>query len=297
MNILYCGDINTRKGIALSIISLTANVTTPLHIYIMTMSLGVPANYKVEGRKFPLEKALDRKSATRVAHDILPIDGAFASYMDAYVKKVNAESSVQLIDATEVFLSDIPEANMDTRFTPCCMLRLYADLIVPALPDKLLYLDYDVLCRKNFTAYYYTDISRYEYAASLDYYGKWFYSKLKHKYINSGVLLMNMEKMRQTGFLAKCREICRTQRLFLPDQHALNMCWKKRKIVSRLYNSQKKVYKKTVFQHFSTTLHILPPGTISVKPWEREKLHEILHIYEYDPMLDALDIIIKDLNL
>lgn len=34
---------------------------------------------------------------------------------------------------------------MGTRFTPCCMLRLYADRI-PELPDRLLYLDTDVLC-------------------------------------------------------------------------------------------------------------------------------------------------------
>ncbi len=37
---------------------------------------------------------------------------------------------------------------MKTRFTPCCMLRLFADEILE-LPDKILYLDNDVICRKR----------------------------------------------------------------------------------------------------------------------------------------------------
>ena len=292
-DILYCGDVNTRKGIALSILSLIAQASTPLKVHIMTMSREIESG---DIHKFALEKAF-APSETRTVHSVEPIDEAFASYMDALVRKAIPGSSVQLIDATAEFEKALPEANIDTRFTPCCMLRLYADLVQPALPDRILYLDYDVLCRKDFTEFYNTPLDGYEYAACLDYYGKWFYSTPCGRYINSGVLLMNLACMRQTGFLAKCRELCRTKKLFLPDQHALNRCWTKRKIMPAIYNSQKKSSAQTVFRHFSTTLQFIPPRSISVKPWDRERMHSELNCHEYDSLLDRLDQIVSDLKL
>lgn len=294
INVLYCGDINTRKGIALSIISLTEHVSAPLRIFIMTMGRDIPE--KKISRTFNIEKAF-APGEERTLRSVVPIDTGFASYMDGLVRKTNPGSSVELIDATPLFDTCIPEANMDTRFTPCCMLRLYADLVVPALPDRMLYLDYDVLCRKDFTDYYMSEMGDYEFFATLDYYGKWFYSRPGNRYVNSGVMLMNLARMRETGFFASCRELCRTRRLFLPDQHAINRCRTKRKVVSHIYNSQKKVCADTVFHHFSTTLRFIPPGMQSIKPWEKEKLHDVLHIHEYDPLLDRLEAVVSDLNL
>ena len=42
---------------------------------------------------------------------------------------------------------------------------------------------------------------------SLDYYGKWFFKnkKIKFNYINSGVLLLNLKKIRETGLFKKAR--------------------------------------------------------------------------------------------
>lgn len=37
---------------------------------------------------------------------------------------------------------------MQSRFTACCMLRLFADKT--DIKDRVLYLDTDVLCRKDF---------------------------------------------------------------------------------------------------------------------------------------------------
>ena len=71
---------------------------------------------------------------------------------------------------------------MSTRFTPCCMLRLFADEIAE-LPDRLLYLDTDIICRKDFTEFYYQNMENVEIAGVLDYYGSWFLERTFKKEI------------------------------------------------------------------------------------------------------------------
>ena len=64
---------------------------------------------------------------------------------------------------TNLFEKEVPARNMKTRFTPCCMLRLFADEI-DELPDKILYLDNDVICRKDCQDFYNQDMEEYELA-------------------------------------------------------------------------------------------------------------------------------------
>ena len=64
-----------------------------------------------------------------------------------------------------MFEKEIPEVNMDTRFTPCCMLRLFADKI-EEIPNKILYLDNDIVIRKDITEFYHQDINQIEFARS-----------------------------------------------------------------------------------------------------------------------------------
>ena len=74
-------------------------------------------------------------------------------------------------------------------------IRLFADLI-PEIPDKLLYLDADIMFNRDVHLLYDTDISAVEYAACPDHYGKYL---IQPHYINAGVLLFNMKKARETG--------------------------------------------------------------------------------------------------
>ena len=296
MNLLYCGDVNTRKGIALSLLSVADKVREPLHVWLMTMSLDL-SDVGTRNQKYGLEKTFDPEGAAAKAGNVAPIDKSFAEYMQQVLQAGNPASTVTLVDATPLYESEVPVANVNTRFTPCCMLRLYADMVSPELPDRILYLDYDVLCRSDCTDYYYQDMEGYEYAATLDYYGKWFYSPLRHNYINSGVLLMNLAYMRRTGLLRSCRQLCRDRELFLPDQHALNRCRSSWKKMPARYNSQRRLLPDTVFHHFSTVLHFFPPRFESIKPWDVQKVHDILGIYEYDGLLERLSSIIKELNL
>ena len=108
------------------------------------------------------------KKKKRTGHKLV-IEGVTDKCIEALddkVKKVNQKSFVKKIDITDLFENEVPVVNMQTRFTPCCMLRLFADEI-PEMPDKILYLDNDVVARQNFEDFYNQDMQEYEFARSI----------------------------------------------------------------------------------------------------------------------------------
>ncbi|MCD7752198.1 MAG: hypothetical protein LUI10_10760 [Lachnospiraceae bacterium] len=259
INILYCGDRNIEDGLIISVLSLLRNVTEELNIMVMTLSY----------------------------ERILPVTTETVQYLDRLVKEKNPANRVSLINATEQFLKQVPTANMETRFTPCCMLRLYADQI-PGMPERVLYLDNDVVCRRDFSDFYHQEMADEELAGVLDYYGSWFFRRnlFRRDYLNSGVLLLNMKRIRKTGLFARCRSLCETKKMFMPDQSALNKLAEHKKICRRRYNDQRRLHEDTVLQHFSTTFRFFPRvRTLTVKPWEVERVHSVLKLHEYDDLL------------
>lgn len=213
-------------------------------------------------------------------HSAIP--KSFSEELEKAVKATSENSSVFLLDISENFCSYLPVANMKTRFTPLCMLRLFADT-VPEIPDKILYLDADVLCRADIGTFYGTDISDVEICGVPDRYGKWFFGNiLKQDYLNSGVLLLNMANIRKSGLFEKCKALCRDKKMFMPDQSALNKLAIKRKAPEK-FNEQGRIKEDTVFKHFTTFFRFFPYfHSVTVKPWETEKMHNVLGIYEFD---------------
>lgn len=207
------------------------------------------------------------------------------------VKKKYQDSFVKKIDITELFNKEIPLINIETRFTPCCMLRLFADKVTE-LPDKILYLDTDIICRKDFTEFYNQNMDNYEVSGVLDYYGKWFFKRniFKFDYLNSGVLMLNLAKIRQTNLFTNCRNMCQSKKMFMPDQSAINKLAQSKNICPRKYNEQRRLHKNTVIQHFTTSFRLFPLlHTITIKPWQIEEVHKILKIYEYDDILEEYE--------
>lgn len=264
MNILYCGDRNIERGMLISVLSLLKHVPEPLHVYVITMSA------EWNGKQYE------------------PVTDEMIALLNQRIRYTNAKGFAVKYDVTEAFAKEMPRVNMETRFTPYCMLRLFADRI-SELPDRILYLDNDVVCRQNCLAFYEEDLTDYELVGVLDYYGKWFYHNhsLKFDYINSGVLLLNMEKIRETGLFAKCRKMCQEEKMFLPDQAAINKLATAKKILPRKYNEQRRLQKNTVMQHFTTTFRLFPWfHTVTIKPWNVSGLHRVLKNFEYDEILN-----------
>ena len=128
-----------------------------------------------------------------------------------------------------------------------------------------------------------------EIAGVLDYYGRFFFRRniWKMDYVNSGVLLLNLKEIRKTGLFGKCRKRCAEKKMFMPDQSAINKLAEQKKIFPRKYNEQRKLQEDTIFQHFTTSFRFWPwIHTVSVKPWNIEKMHDVLKIHEYDDILE-----------
>ena len=264
MNILYCGDANIVDGLYISILSILKNIKEELNIYVLTVNVDKD-NLKING-----------------------VSDYSIEYLDNLVKDKNSLSFVKKIDITEMFIKELPVINLETRFTPCCMLRLFADYL-EELPDKILYLDNDVVIRKDFMDFYNQDISDYEIIGVLDYYGKWFFKNniFKFDYLNSGVLLLNLKKIKETKLFERCRKMCIEKEIFMPDQSSLNKLAKYKKIMPRKYNDQRRLHKDTVIQHFTTTFRLFPwLHTLTVKPWDVERVHSVLKNFEYDDILE-----------
>ena len=264
MNIMYCGDKGISDGVLISILSLLKNNNEALNIFILTIK------YK----------------------DTVPFSRRSAEFLDKLVKEKNAKSFAKLIDATEVFVKNLPKKNMGSYFTPCSMLRLYADKIPEiAKLDRILYLDYDVVCRKDISEFYYTDMEGIEAVGVLDIYGRRFYhyhGLLVQDYMNSGVMLFNMKECLSTGMFEKAVAQCAKRWMMLADQAALNKSIVRRKLMPAIYNDQnERPSKDTVLHHFSNNFKFWPYFRVQkVKPYEIDKIHSILKIYEYDDILE-----------
>ncbi len=258
MNILFCGDENVCEGIFLSSLSLAKYNADELNIYILTAS----------------------------TNGHTAIGGAFAEKLQTVLKEKIESNRVFLIDITETFADYLPLANMSTRFTPLCMLRLFADKI-DVIPDKILYLDADVMCCSSVGVLYALDISDVEIAGVPDRYGKWFFGNiLRHDYLNSGVLLMNMKAIRESGLFERCRRTCRDKRMFMPDQSALNKLAKKKKLPEK-YNCQGKMKRDTILKHFTTFFKFFPYfHPVTIKQWDTDRLHNELKIFAFDDILE-----------
>ncbi|SDM52606.1 glycosyltransferase [Lachnospira pectinoschiza] len=274
MNILYCGDRKMERGLLMSTISLLDNSTEPLNIYVLTLEL------------------------TMAGKQYKAVSNAFIDFLSEYIHQRREGSTIKKIDVSKFFEKEKPEANLGTRFTPCCMLRLYADEI-EEIPDRILYLDTDVLAKKDFSEFYHQNIDNYEFAGVLDYYGKHFFRRkpkiLKFDYFNSGVLLLNMTKIRETGLFKKSRMRCISKQMLMPDQSSLNKLAIAKKKCERKYNDQRRDHSDTVFRHFTTTFRFFPKfRQVTVKPWDIDKVHEVLKLHDYDELFENYNSLLSE---
>lgn len=260
INVMLCGNNKMYDGLLISTISMIKYLQEPVNMYVVTADLR-----DVDERYVPIDKIQINK-------------------LDEIVKKKNPESNVVLVDITEMFREEMMNTvNMTTHYTPYIFLRLFADKI-EELPDKILYLDTDIVCYKDIKELYDTNIDNYEFAAAKDYFGMWF---IDRKYINSGVLLMNLKKMRENNSLNNCRKMCMEKKMLLPDQTALNEVCKAKYYLPRKYNEQKQRSDDTVIRHFSMTIKFWPWfHTLNIKPWNVNEIHEIYKINDFDDVLD-----------
>lgn len=275
MNLMYCGDANVVDGVLISLLSMVKNVARPFTVHLVTAGI---ETRKGQGK---------------------PVSPDAAQYLSELLESRSPGSSLVLYDITERFAARPPRANINSMFSPYCMLRLYTDGI-EGIPDAVLYLDTDVVCRRDFSDVFDEDMRDYELAGVYDYYGRWWVHvnfPPRLDYMNSGVLLLNMARIRQTGLFERCRELCASRHMMMPDQTAINKLCRERKVLPRKYNEQRRLADDTALYHFSTIFRLVPffhPQT--VKPWDVERVHKVLHLHEFDDILEEYQRLAPELH-
>ena len=258
INILFAGNDGVFDGMltcALSIF-MRSKLEEGVTFYVMTMDV------------------------SHLKESYVPISDKKLAYFDEVIKKYNSENRVVKLDVTDLYMAEFSGCPNESAYcSPYTLIRLFADKI-SEIPDKILYLDVDIMFNRDIHNIYDIDVEGYEYAAARDHYGKYLISP---NYVNAGVLLFNMKEMKKTGIFAKARELIKTKKLVFADQSALIRSTTKKKMLPQRFNDQKFLHKHTVIRHFSKRLFWLPyPHTENIKQWQVSKVHQKFGYFVFD---------------
>ena len=261
INLLLCGNQKVFYGALTQLISITNRTTETIKCYIFTMDI------------------------SRLKPEYTCITDKQIEFLNSVVKSKKADNQVVKIDVTKIYEKEFANcANENAYCTPYTLLRLFADMI-PEMPEKLLYLDIDIMVGDDLSKLYNIDIEDYEYAAGKEKYGSWL---IRPDYINAGMLLLNIKKIKETKLLEKARKLIKTRKLLFADKDAIFWSTTQKKLLPRIYNEQSKFNKKdTVICHFCKRLMLLPfPHTENYKQWNVEQVHKVLKCHYFDDDLN-----------
>ncbi len=259
--VLLCGNEKVFDGMVINALSIVKYSKSPIDLFVFTMDL------------------------TEQNEAYKPITFAHCEILRKILTNVNPQSKVKLVDCKPYYLETLTNAeNQNTQYTPYTFLRLFADR-VPEMPPKLIYLDTDTVLFDDIGKLWEENLGRCEYGAVRDYYGCHFFGI---NYVNTGVLLLNLPRIRETGLFRKALDLCKRKKIFLADQTAVNRLAKGKKILPRKYNEQHKQKKDTVIRHFSMAIVGWFPKikTRNIKPWNVEQVHNVLKMHEMDDILE-----------
>lgn len=257
INILLCGNEKVFDGALTQLLSITNRTKETINCYIFTMDI------------------------SRIKPEYTCITDEQVAFLDRVIKSKKIDNKVTKIDVTNLYENEFYKCKNETAYcTPYTLLRLLADL-VPDLPNKILYLDIDMMANDDISKLYNIDISEYEYAAVKEKYGSIF---IWPDYINAGMLLLNMKKIKETKLLEKARNLIKTKKMLFADQDAIYRSTTKKLLIPRKYNEQSSFKRKdTVICHFCKRLMLLPyPHTENYKQWQIDDIHRELKCYTFE---------------
>ena len=261
MNLLFSGNDYVFDGIMTCLLSafMRTKSEDPFKVYVLTMDVS-----HLDSRYVPIS---DKKIA----------------YLESVAQKYNQGNRIVKIDVTDIYAREFADCpNEQCYCSPYTLLRLFMDMI-PDIPDKILYLDADIMFNREPELLYDIDVTGYEYAAARDHYGKYL---IYPNYINAGVLLFNMPECRQSGLFEKARKLIKTRKLIFADQSAIIRSTTKKKMLAQKFNVQKFLHPHTVIRHFSKRLFWLPyPHTDNIKQWHVSKVHTVFRYDRFDDVL------------
>ncbi len=271
INILFGGNYKVFDGILLCLMSMTKYCNEELNVFIFTADVSeLNSNYK-------------------------PLTEKHIEILNKVLKPINPHSKIILLKLNEEFNNWIlSSSNKNNSYTPFAFLRLFADK-VESLPEKIIYLDTDIMINGNIKDLFDVDIENYELGVVKDRYGHIF---IRPKYFNSGMLLMNMKKIKENNLLEKVRNMCYKKKMAFPDQTALNKYCKNKIYLPRKFNEQGKIRNNTIVHHFSKKIKWFPIfHTTNIKPWQIKDVQKKYKCNAYNDIYDEYERIINGLYL
>lgn len=261
INLLLSGNEKVFDGALTELISITNKTKEEINCYILTMDV------------------------SRIKKEYTAITDKQVDFLNKVVKSKNPKNKITKLDVTSLYEKEFGKCKNENAYcTPYTLLRLLIDLI-PNIPDQILYLDIDMMANKDISELYNIDVSEYEYAAVREKYGS---KIIRPDYINAGMLLLNMIKIRQTNLLKKARELIKKKKMIFADQDAIFWSTTKKKLLPRKYNEQAFFNREeTIICHFCKRMLWFPyPHTENYKQWQIEEVHKVLKCHAFDDDLE-----------
>lgn len=265
--VVYCGNSKVFEGIFLSTISIASRTKKDIEFHLFTI------DYQKNNK------------------DNKPLTEEQRATIERGIQTFNPQNKVILHDLTDLFIKHFEGGkNLQNDYTPYAFLRLFMDEILPY--QKAIYLDVDTMCLKDIDELFSVDIEDYEFAAGLDYMGRFW---INPKYFNSGVLVINLDKVRETKLFKYCRKLIYCHYLRMPDQTSLFLMGKKVKLLERKYNEQRNIRSDTIIKHFNKGIKYFPFFKIyNIKQWQKEAVQKKLKIHDFDEDYAFLERFLKD---
>lgn len=177
---------------------------------------------------------LDACTDKTTHYDIYCVCTKEAAEVEGYLRRIvqirDEESTVNILPVQNQYEKSYEVRGISTG----TYLRLMLHRLLPDV-DCVLYMDVDILVRGGLEELWATDMSSYYIAgvkAAVNITDKWEWNsdrpywhlleKQKGKYINAGVTLMNLKKIREDGLEERWNELAK-ERLYYQDQDILNI--------------------------------------------------------------------------
>lgn len=266
INLLVCLDRNCFDGLLITLLSASKNTTHPLNVYIGT------GHFKTKKKEF------------------FPFEQKQTEFLETIIKKYNPNSQIHLLDMTDEVNEKLGKSvNLNGKFSPLSMVRLLSDQH-EEFGEKLLYIDIDVVVTGDLYEIYSLDLTDKDVGMVIDEVGSHWLGK---RYCNSGVVLMNLKRLRENKHFEIVRKKVIKNRYFMPDQTALNRGLKSNiKFMSPRFNDQHYLHENTIIRHYCQWIkvHKKGIGNVAEKPWNVEKFKDR---YGQDTHKEILDEYLK----
>lgn len=181
--------------------------------------------------------------------------------------RVEATAPSARFDWCEISDADVPAMADREHFSRAILFRLGLEKHAPVDCGRMLYLDADVIVAADVRVLWNTDLGGAPLGAVIDCFvdanafaARWGLPAEAPTYFNSGILLIDLERVRAERLFAKAIDftLAHIDEIYLADQDALNfVCWGRWARLDNVWNAQR---------------HMVIPSLIAQTPRERQLL-------------------------